>query len=73
MKRLEKEKNKRKLSVFEWISYILISILVVVIIVTAIIIADKKHQIDEINRRNEEISGTSISTLYQPDSIINLK
>jgi len=53
------QKEKRKFSLFEMLSYVVISVLVVAIVITAIIIANKKHRLDEINRRNDEISGES--------------
>ena len=51
---------RRKLSLFEIVSYVVIAVLVVTIVITAIIIADKKHKLDEINRKNEEITQTHV-------------
>lgn len=51
---------RRKLSLFEIVSYVVIAVLVVTIVITAIIVADKKHKLDEMNRKNEEISQTCV-------------
>ena len=58
---MEEKKNWWKnLSLFEKISLILIPILLCVIIITAIIIANKNDAINELKRKNDEITSTSI-------------
>ena len=58
---MEEKKNWWKnLSLFEKISIILIPILLFVIIITAIIIANKNDAINELKRKNDEITSTSI-------------
>ena len=58
----EKKKWWKSLSLFEKIAIILIPILICVIVVTAIIIANKNDEINQLKRKNDEITATSIST-----------
>lgn len=56
----EKKKWWRSLSLFEKISLILIPILLCVIVITAIIIANKNDAINELKRKNDEITTSSV-------------
>ncbi len=61
---MEEKKNWWKsLSLFEKVAVVLIPILIVVIIVTAIIISNKNDEINELKRKNNEITGTSICSV----------
>ncbi len=52
-------KNKniwKRFSIWEWFAMIAIAILVVATVCTAIVIANKKHELDELNKKNDEIT-----------------
>lgn len=49
----------KNLTAFEKVSTIIIPILVVIIVVTAIIIANKSRALEELKRKNDEITQTS--------------
>lgn len=68
-------KNKwlKNLSAFEFIAILLIAVLIVATVVTAIVIANKKQQIDEMNRKNEEISSNEAAFFSKLDSRLQEK
>lgn len=61
---MEEKKNWwKKLSVFEKVAVILMPLLICVIVVTAIVIANKNDEINELKRKNDEITATSICSV----------
>lgn len=65
-----KKKWWKKLSAFELVAIVSIVFLTIVVIVTAIVIANKKQKIDEMEERNKEVQIDSSITYSQEDEIL---
>lgn len=67
-------KNKniwKKYSVWEWFAMIAILVLVVATVCTAIVIANKKRELDELKKKNDEITEND-KTEYFSSEILNI-
>ena len=67
-------KNKniwKKYSFWEWFAMITILVLVVATVCTAIVIANKKRELDELKKKNDEITEND-KTEYFSSEILNI-
>ena len=67
-----KNKNMwKKFSVWEWFAMIATIVLTIAVVCTAIIIANKKQALDDLKKKNEEITETE-SNQISKNNILNL-
>lgn len=67
-------KNKsmwKKFSVWEWFAMIATIVLTIAVVCTAIVIANKKQALDDLKKKNDEITETESNKISQ-NNILNL-
>ncbi len=66
-----KRKWWKNLSAFELVAIVSIVFLTIVVVITAIVIANKKQKIDEMEEKNKEVQIDSSQTFSQEDNFIS--